>query len=368
MTARAIPTVAIGAVVTFVAACASVLGLRPSARRPFAHRDHALAGVSCLRCHPGVTQAGDEGPLHLPDSGVCVAAGCHSRPHDPRPCLGCHTTELAAAGALEARAHLRFEHARHVGPSFGNCVRCHVGVVEENGRLRPPMAVCGGCHAHQRTLRDRDCDACHVDLAEEGTWPESHLVHDEDFARRHGAIAAASADLCASCHTERFCASCHATVPAASAAPFAASGVSLRFDGDRPTAHRPSFRARHAEEARAGGSTCLACHAEASCGACHAHTGVAARAAGDPSRDPAGRRGVGPPVSPHPPGWVGPSRNDHGLAARRDPVACASCHSGAGEALCVGCHRVGGVGGNPHPPGFRSRLSLREAPCRLCHL
>jgi hypothetical protein len=59
--------------------------------------------------------------------------------------------------------------------------------------------------------------------------------------------------------------------------------------------------------------------------------------------------------------------NEHGRAARRDPASCASCHGGAGEMLCVGCHRVGGIGGNPHPPGWSSRQSLTDMPCRLCH-
>jgi hypothetical protein len=59
---------------------------------------------------------------------------------------------------------------------------------------------------------------------------------------------------------------------------------------------------------------------------------------------------------------------EHGRAARMDPGACATCHGGAGEALCVGCHRVGGPGGNPHGAGFSSALDARrDQPCRQCH-
>jgi hypothetical protein len=74
-------------------------------------------------------------------------------------------------------------------------------------------------------------------------------------------------------------------------------------------------------------------------------------------------------LSPHPAGWVGVGigGNDHGPAARRDPAACASCHGGAGEQLCVSCHRVGGVGGSPHPPGWQSNQPRSALPCRLCH-
>jgi hypothetical protein len=74
--------------------------------------------------------------------------------------------------------------------------------------------------------------------------------------------------------------------------------------------------------------------------------------------------------SPHGPGWSGmPGQgNEHGPAARRDPVACASCHGGAGEAMCATCHRVGGVGGSPHPAGWSSRRSRQtDLPCVLCH-
>lgn len=47
---------------------------------------------------------------------------------------------------------------------------------------------------------------------------------------------------------------------------------------------------------------------------------------------------------------------------------CASCHGGAGEMLCVGCHRVGGPGGNPHAPGFSSQMRPAvDRPCVLCH-
>jgi hypothetical protein len=33
----------------------------------------------------------------------------------------------------------------------------------------------------------------------------------------------------------------------------------------------------------------------------------------------------------------------------------------------VKCHAVGGVGGNPHPPGWSSRVPMSAMPCRMCH-
>lgn len=340
-----------------VAACAGVLGLRPRGATSFPHRAHALAGVSCVRCHAGVAAAAepptgagpapadDRGPLHLPDDASCLA--CHPAPHDARPCSGCHGDPLRRAAAAEAKAHLVFSHPRHAAAGSGDCMRCHDGVAEDGARLRPPMATCFRCHDHQAERDARRCDACHVDLSEEGTLPESHLAHEGDFLRDHGARAASSAEVCASCHRQRFCAGCHG---AAALLP-----VRARFDDPfAAKAHRAGFAARHALEARADPGACSTCHTSERCAGCHTRRGVA--------DDPSSRQ-----VGPHPPGWVGVAENRHGAAARRDPASCASCHGGAGEQLCVGCHKVGGIGGDPHPAGFSSRLPRTALPCRLCH-
>jgi len=333
-----------------LAACAGVLGLRPrDSSHPFEHRAHATRGVNCLDCHRGVASAGDVEPLHLPSDATCV--GCHAKPHDPRPCLGCHGTADARQGALLARQHLRFEHRAHQTATHGDCVRCHQAVAEEHpDTIRPKMATCFGCHEHQDQWPLRDCDGCHKNLAGEDTPPVSHLVHDSDWLREHGVRAAGERDLCASCHSERSCAACHGvgTVPALPA--------KLAFD-EVPLAglHRAGFVARHSMEARADPGLCTTCHSESSCQGCHdsRHVGQSA-----------GSR------NPHPAGWLtmAAGGGDHGVQARIDPAACAGCHGGAGEQLCVGCHRVGGPGGNPHGPGFRSDRSLtHDLPCRLCH-
>ncbi len=346
MSRRRITALVAFAVTLGLMACAGVLGLRrPGDARVFPHRAHVVAGVSCVTCHAGIAEAGDDGPLHLPDDASC--ATCHLKPHDPRPCLGCHTDALAAGGAADARAHLRFEHARHQAVTKGNCMRCHQAVAEGDTRLRPPMAACWSCHEHDRARDVRDCQACHLDLAEEGTAPASHLVHEGDFVNNHGVKAASSSDTCASCHAERFCASCHGVTAAA---------VPARLSPGNPmraSVHRAGFRGRHADEAKVAPGACASCHQPERCEDCHRAEGVTGAGA----------------ATPHPPGWVGltAGENRHGRAARRDPAACASCHGGAGEALCVGCHREGGVGGSPHPPGWSSRLPLAALPCRLCH-
>jgi hypothetical protein len=175
------------------------------------------------------------------------------------------------------------------------------------------------------------------------------VMHDGDWLREHGVRAASESDLCSTCHSERSCAGCHGvgTVPALPAR--------LAFDDTPLTGlHRAGFRSRHADEARADPGTCTTCHRPESCLDCHLASGVGS---GIATR------------SPHPPGWISVGGGgEHGREARIDPASCAGCHGGAGEQLCVGCHRVGGAGGNPHGPGFSSTKNpRRDRPCRLCH-
>jgi len=289
-------------------ACAGVLGFKRSVPDAFPHRAHVVAGVSCTRCHAGMERGG--AALHLPDDASCIT--CHTKPHDPAPCSGCHIPANRPAELAEAKSHLRFDHAPHLkGPASGNCMRCHTGIADGDARIRPQMATCFKCHGDRQSARR--CNACHKNLAEDGTLPQSHLAHDGDWIREHGTRAASSGDLCETCHKQSFCADCHGqTVPALTstrrfADPFAAS------------AHRAGFAARHSLEARADPGACSTCHQPDRCVACHTSRGVA----GDTR------------TTPHPRGWVGltASENLHGREARRDPAACAGCHGGAGEKL-----------------------------------
>lgn len=325
-----------------LAACAGVLGLRKSEPQPFPHRKHLLSGVACTRCHTNIDkEKASDVVLHLPDEATCLS--CHTKPHDTRPCFSCHSRPTAREELVEAREHLRFDHGRHMEKAQGNCMRCHVGVAEGDDRLRPTMAVCFKCHEEQRDARQ--CDGCHKNLEAGTEMPASHLAHDGDWLRDHGARANSSADLCQTCHSERSCAKCHGVTVAALPA-------TQRFANPfTPSVHRAGFRSRHSLEAKADPGACQTCHSPDRCASCHVENNVAGF----------GRQ------SPHPAGWVGPTENLHGREARRDPAQCASCHSGGGEQLCVQCHKVGGVGGNPHPPGWSSKLSLGDMPCRLCH-
>ncbi|MBX3185836.1 MAG: hypothetical protein KF819_02430 [Labilithrix sp.] len=348
---RPLVRLALLALVLSMAACAGLLGIKPrDAQRPFEHRAHALAGVSCVTCHEGVARAGDRGDLHLPSTSTCTT--CHERPHDTRPCGNCHGDRRTREESALAREHLRFAHDAHVPKVGGECVPCHAAAgKKEQAKIRPPMAQCFGCHAHEKQWSTRECDGCHADLPAELERPSSHVIHDGDFVREHGVRAASARDLCATCHSEASCAACHGVSTAA---------LPWRFSFDKPRLtglHRAGFGMRHADEARAAPGLCSTCHeSERFCLDCHATRGRAASAAAGAARNP------------HPPDWVRARGGGHGRAARLDPGGCASCHGGSGEALCVGCHRVGGPGGNPHGRGFASALDARrDEPCRQCH-
>jgi hypothetical protein len=329
-------------------ACARLLGIRPAEQKAFPHHTHTTKGINCRECHVGMPSAGNTGPLHIPGTDVCLK--CHTKPHDPNTCSNCHGLPYVRENAERAKASLNFEHKKHLPRTRGECVHCHSGVRRDADHIRPAMAVCFSCHEHADGFSSRKCDQCHKDIAGEQIPPTSHVVHEGDWLREHGTRASSARDLCSTCHADKFCASCHGvgTVPLLP--------EKMHFDDPlRLGVHRAGFKSRHSLEARSNPGLCMTCHETKSCDACHADNGV--RAADN------GR-------SPHPPGWLGlrGEPNEHGRAAWRDPAVCASCHSGQGEQMCVGCHRVGAIGGNPHRPGWTSQKQPKvDQPCRLCH-
>jgi hypothetical protein len=126
---------------------------------------------------------------------------------------------------------------------------------------------------------------------------------------------------------------------------------------DRRFIHRVDFLGRHPVEARADPASCQRCHATSSCESCHEHERVAAGWSS---------------TNPHPPGWGLPgSGSFHGDAARRNIASCAACHDQGDNSNCVSCHKVGGIGGDPHPAGWGSHHSLGDASsdgrCVACH-
>jgi len=316
-------------------------------RTPFPHSAHLSSKVcgapglptcpTCVSCHRRIAESEAQA---LPDISVCT--GCH----------GAHSKLVQAQRAAWAQGVRRsrtigFEHRQHQGQE---CLECHAGIEHDSAGpdAFPAKPDCLPCHS--REISEGECGPCHrrADLAQR--VPQSFLRHDPEFVRSHGPAAAGKDKVCRACHAQAFCSDCHSTdqtLPIEARQP-------ERLD--RSFGHRADFVTRHASEARSQGASCLRCHAPASCDGCHVERGVsAARADGS---------------NPHPIGWIGPnitSPDFHGRSARRNVLSCAGCHDHGPATNCIRCHKVGGLGGNPHPSGWTSSRSPQDSMCRYCH-
>ena len=163
---------------------------------------------------------------------------------------------------------------------------------------------------------------------------------------RRGLQARSQARSCQQCHADSSCSECHSQVAPTVNARLFPEAV------ERPLLHRGDWRTVHAIEARADGDTCLRCHQPRQCVRCHEQHGLVSGVAG-------GR-------APHPPGWATPGGAFHGDEARLQIESCAACHDQGAASNCVRCHRVGGIGGNPHPPGWDNE-DVGEPMCQICH-
>lgn len=323
---------------------------------------HADVMGECDRCHEGVAGAQVDATTRRALEASCLV--CHAEKKDD--CAYCHT-DVANAGRFPDRDRaLLFSHERHLERVSGDCAACHPGAhglasVAAPAPAMPAHAECFACHEMQEFHDQLECRNCHQDLARYGMRPYEHFSHTADFVRRgHAEIlrSTGNAATCAQCHEQSSCDDCH----------FAdAAGGPTRLTpamrlADKPhlgLIHRGDYRFRHPWEARADPASCVKCHSPSYCRDCHDGRGISAAAAL--------ARTDG--FQFHGPGVLFPGSPDyHGTAARRDPVSCAACHEDGPRANCTNCHREGAFGGNPHPPGWKSRLDKRSASvCRLCH-
>jgi hypothetical protein len=316
------------------------------------HERHAQAKVDCVVCHESLYDAKTlQGGAFFPTEKTCL--GCHRETKEQGRCSFCHT-DVRRAAAWPARAHaVDLSHADHIERTKEDCKTCHKSLPEPfaAGVEKPPMASCLGCHEHRRDYDDGRCAKCHRDLSKYALEPITSFSHQGDYVRNHAGDARAAADRCATCHEPTFCTDCHAST--------VATRIELRLPErvDRDFIHRGDYLGRHAVEAQAGPALCRRCHGSSFCESCHEAQNLTPLAKN--------------PRDPHPSGWAFPGSADfHGTAARRDIASCAPCHDQGARSICVDCHKVGGVGGDPHPPGWRhSRDEIRQnGMCLACHL
>jgi hypothetical protein len=343
-------------VVIACATAATVLGTSPSGDEIlFPHARHAQAKIECITCHESVYDAKTLAGNFLPSEAKCLE--CHKEKKAQNQCSFCHKDVRFAGPWPKREPRLKLDHAAHIDRVKEDCSQCHSRLSEAGhpAPLSDGHAACLKCHEHAQQYSNASCTTCHVDLTSYPLTPVTQVSHQGDFLRRHADVARAAGTSCGACHDQDFCLDCHAQTN------MVRVETKLIDRPDRRFIHRNDFLGRHQVEARADPASCARCHstgADGSCETCHQRSHVAA--------------GSLNARNPHPPGWGLPgSGSFHGDAARRNIQSCASCHDQGDQSNCVQCHKVGGIGGDPHPIGFRTRHNLAEARsdgrCFACH-
>jgi hypothetical protein len=312
------------------------------------HDKHAKAGVECLACHDAIYDAKSLATPTLPPEDKCLE--CHREWKETNQCEKCHTQPKLAAPWPSPEPSIVLDHSKHIERTKEKCEVCHKSLPNPVRAARPTMDSCAQCH--KRQIDQGNCTQCHLDLTRYQLRPISLYSHQGDFLREHPRAARAQPESCATCHEQRFCADCHAKT--------ASPTVEMKWPErvDRYFIHRNDFLGRHSIEARWDGASCRRCHGSSFCEDCHRAQNLTPFAQN--------------PRDPHPPGWAMPGGVEfHGTAARRDITSCAACHDQGARSICVDCHKVGGIGGDPHPMGWQDRHPRSEISrnnlCLICH-
>lgn len=329
----------------------SPVAVAPADEVRFPHARHKEAKVDCIACHETIFDAKTmTAARFLPAEEKCLE--CHKEEKEKGKCGFCHKDAKLAAKWPARERTLQLSHAAHIERVKEDCSKCHTQLPEPGKAAPPPkMAACLGCHEHQAEFDQARCDRCHVDLLRYPLKPIGAISHQVNWVRSHGRTARTASDTCAKCHDQSFCAECHAAT--------VALPIEVKYpeEVNRDFIHRADFASRHPAEAKADSALCRRCHGSSFCESCHAANGLSSLA-----KDPR---------SPHPAGYAFPGTGRHGRDARRDITTCAGCHDQGARSICVDCHAVGGVGGNPHPRDFTKRHGKDElatnATCAVCH-
>lgn len=341
-----------GLVLVPLSACAWWMAGRPSLttldRLIFSHGLHVgKEEVECSECHDGVDQATSLDASYLPKEDTCL--GCHDKEDN---CQQCHTNAAQRAVRPPKHTTLAFSHKQHLDLVEGKCTACHT---DANSSIElpvslPSMDACLTCHEMQQAYAEGRCNLCHTTLRSAPPAAVAELRHGTEWLSRHGLVAQSYGETCLQCHSQTTCSECHANI-----APDTPARLYPEQTG-RTLQHRGDFVATHAIEARAEGETCLRCHTSSTCVTCHEAYGKTSSGTFTELQ--------------HPPGYAyRGGAAFHGDDARLRIETCVACHDQGAASNCVSCHSVGGIGGNPHPPGWSSRYDSNDntGMCRTCH-
>ena len=316
------------------------------------HQKHKDGQVECIGCHDEIWEEGALYESHLPPESKCLE--CHSEEKEKGNCGFCHTNVKKAQHWPKKETELVLNHKAHLERTKEDCTACHKQLPEpyREPSQTPPMAACLNCHEHAEKFDAGKCNDCHTDLSHYPLKPISAYSHSGNYVQRHSRDARNGTEQCAMCHEQNFCADCHSSTVGRKIELKNAEKVTSDF------IHRNDFLTRHSIEAKFQPTTCLRCHGQSFCTNCHTVQNLT-------------KDGTNP-RDPHPQGWSLPnSAQFHGPAARRDIASCAACHDQGPRSNCIDCHKVGGIGGNPHPSGWTDKHPNsdinKNGMCLYCH-
>lgn len=311
----------------------------------FSHALHAEMEVECNTCHITILESDTIISSRIPDMNICTE--CHDEVESD--CTLCHQQIKNPVLLPRTETALNFSHKFHIDEGADECVFCHGKVTLSDTpdvNKIPEHKECFQCH-HEEDYNNMLCSQCHRNLGAKELKPVTRFSHEANFIKRHKDIASKDNRqlLCAQCHMEEFCMDCHSSKPVIKASD------KNRFNKDRAFIHRGDFQSRHQNDARRDASLCVKCHRTSFCQDCHSRKGFA--------KDSHNLYDI------HPSDFL----TSHGRAAQRDILTCAVCHEKGSATSCIDCHSgIAGPKINPHPPGFKSKLSKsNDAVCILCH-
>lgn len=330
----------------------------------FNHKLHTTqVDLDCVFCHSAVATDGVVTYGMLPKMADCLM--CHQQKFDENECSYCHNTAEPGPLKIPVHEHLNYSHEQHASIEGWDksCLDCHAQahtVTQAGQKKLPPMQLCLECH--QEKFDRLECFTCHNGFDQIPLKPLSQFSHAGNFTETHGPMARTQMQLCLTCHDGPYCTECHRDdnleLP-----------PELKFPDrfTQHTIHEGDFLSRHFIEARFNSSQCITCHSQTFCRDCHVREGIADVNPGS---------GTDLTANPHPLGFGFRSDptdpNFHGRIARREIFTCAGCHDNGADTICLECHATvekGGWGVNPHPAGFRSRLSrTNDRVCLFCHV
>ncbi len=194
---------------------------------------------------------------------------------------------------------------------------------------------------HKDTIQEARCSTCH-----DTSVRLEILTHNAVWVDVHKSVAVNRSAECEKCHSRTYCAECHSFKQSLKPSEKNPEDVESTFP------HRGNWISRHFVEAKVEPDRCYRCHTQSYCYDCHVDKSYAPGSSSLPR-------------NPHPSAW------NHGTEARRNIVKCVSCHERGAATDCIECHRAGGIGGNPHPPGWVEKHPgldrETDRPCIFCH-